>query len=103
MSALDSFWAGYDATLKRVRKERPETLASLAGILNAFQPPSAGTAFFGNNADDHLSLALRDAGWDVQFIEGDYLWDAFNPKSREWIHCVEGDVYPGGYRHHRGG
>jgi len=95
---LDSFWAGYDATLARVRKERPDNLAALVAILNAFQPPSSGIAFFGNNADDHLSMALSDAGWDVQFIDGDYVWDAYHPDSGEWLHCVEGDVYPGRYR-----
>jgi hypothetical protein len=96
--SLTSFWLQYDATLARVREERPDTLAALAEILNAFQPPSAGVAFFGNNADDRLNDALRDAGWDVQFIEGDYLWDAFNPVTREWIHSVEGDIYPGTWK-----
>ena len=100
--SLDTFWAGYDRTLARVRKEKPTTVAALAAILNDFQPPSVGVAFFGNNADDHLSMALSDAGWDVQFIEGDYLWDAFNPVSRQWLHNVEGDVYPGRYHYPRG-
>ena len=98
MTGLDSFWEGYDATLARVRAERPATVEALAAILNAFQPPSVGVAFFGNNADDHLSMALADAGWDVQFIEGDYVWDAYNRQTGEWLHCVEGDVYPGRWR-----
>jgi hypothetical protein len=96
--SLNSFWAGYDATLARVRAEKPDNLKALAAILNAFQPPSSGVAFFGNNADDQLSLALRDAGWDVQFIEGDYLWDAYSKSGDEWIHCVEGDLYAGPWR-----
>ncbi|MBO0813829.1 MAG: hypothetical protein J2P30_01545 [Actinobacteria bacterium] len=99
--SLDGFWAGYDATLARVRAEKPATLEDLAGILNAFQPPSAGAAFFGNNADDQLALALRDAGWYVHWLEGDYLWEAHRPGpggSTVWIHYVEGDVYGGPYR-----
>lgn len=95
---LENFWAGYDATLKRVRDERPPNLAALAAILNAFQPPSSGVAFFGNNADDQLADALMDAGWDVQFLEGGYLWQAYNGESGEWIHYVEGDIYPGRYQ-----
>lgn len=98
MNNLDSFWAGYDHTLERVRTEKPATLEALAEILNDFQPPSSGTAFFGNNADDTLSAALRDAGWRVRFFELDYLWDAQHPGSGEWIHYVEGDVYPGRWR-----
>jgi hypothetical protein len=96
--SLSAFWKGYDATLARVRDERPATLEALAVILNAFQAPSSGTCFFGNNADDHLSDALGGAGWHVFFIEGDYLWEAHHPGSDEWIHYVEGDVYPGRYR-----
>lgn len=98
MSSLDSFWAGYDATLARIRAERPATVDAVVTILNDFQPPSAGIAFFGNNADDRLSDALLDAGWDVDFIERDYLWEAHNRRSGEDLHYVEGDVYRGGYR-----
>lgn len=91
---LENFWEGYDATLARVRAERPQTLPALAEILNAFQPPSAGVAFFGNNADDVLAAALHDAGWQIFYIEDGYLWDGCS-KDGEWIHYVEGDIYPG--------
>jgi len=92
---LDAFWAGYDATLARVRELRPRTLDDLAVILNAFQPPSAGVAFFGNNADDTLDAALSDVGWDLHY-QASYLWDAKAPgDDGEWIHYVEGDVYAG--------
>jgi hypothetical protein len=94
---LDSFWAGYDATLAKVRAERPTSVSAVAAILNEFQRPSVGVAFFGNNADDQLSLALRDAGWDVIYIEGDYVWEAHQPVSGAWLHNVEGDVYAGRY------
>jgi len=98
MAGLDSFWQGYEATLARVRAERPTTTALLAVILGSFQAPSVGVAFFGNNADDHLSDALNDAGWDVRFIEGDYLWEARNLASGAQLHYVEGDVYDGPYQ-----
>jgi hypothetical protein len=92
---LDAFWAGYRLTLERVRVERPVTLDHLATILNAFQAPQAGRAFFGNNADDQLGDAVADAGWVVHYVEGDYVWEAGHPASGEWIHYIEGDVYEG--------
>jgi hypothetical protein len=91
------FWAGYSATLARVRAERPSTVGGVAAILNGFQAPSAGIAFFGNNADDRLSDALADAGWELRFLEGDYLWEARHPGTGEQLHCVEGDVVRGPY------
>jgi hypothetical protein len=95
--SLQDFWTGYDKTLARVRAEKPSTVKAVAAILNEFQPPSCGIAFFGNNADDQLSLALRDAGWDLHFLERDYLWEARHPGSGETLHYVEGDVYEGRY------
>lgn len=103
MTGLAGFWAGYDATLTRIRVNRPVTLAALVAILNDFQPPSAGVAFFGNNADEHLSDALAAIGWELCFIEGDYLWEAHHPATGEWLHYVEGDVYPDRYRTTGGG
>jgi hypothetical protein len=91
------FWSGYDATLARVRADRPSTADGVAAILNRFQAPSAGVAFFGNNAGDRLSDALADAGWELRFLERDYLWEARHPGTGERLHCVEGDVYPGPY------
>ena len=91
------FWAGYAATLARVRAERPSTVDGVAAILSGFQAPSAGIAFFGNNADDQLSDALADAGWQLRFLERDYLWEARHPGTGERLNCVEGDVYPGPY------
>jgi hypothetical protein len=91
------FWSGYAATLARVRAERPSTVDGVAAILSCFQAPSAGIAFFGNNADDQLSDALADAGWQLQFLERDYLWEARHPGTGERLHCIEGDVYPGPY------
>ena len=92
------YWSGYRATLARVRAEQPSTVDGLAAILNRFQAPSAGTAFFGNDADDRLCDALADAGWDLRFLERDYLWEARHPGSGERLHYLEGDVYPGPYK-----
>lgn len=96
--SLDEFWVGYDWTLTRIRTEKPATVSDLRVILNDFQRPSSGVAFFGNNADDHLSYALCDAGWEVRYLSHDYLWEARHPASGEELHYVEGDVYPGRYR-----
>jgi hypothetical protein len=90
---LDDFWKGYDATLARVRAEKPATVTDLAAILNDFESPSAGIAFFGNNADDRLSDALSDAGWRIEFIEFDYLWTAQHLVTGERLRYIEGDVY----------
>ncbi len=94
MPGLDAYWAAYDRTLVRVSTEKPATVDALVAILNTFEAPSSGVAFFGNNADEHLSDALSAADWDIYFIEADYLWEARSP-SGEWLHSVEGDIYPG--------
>jgi hypothetical protein len=95
--SLDFFWREYERTLKRVRDEQPQSLAELKPILDELHQPSSGAAFFGNFADDHLDDALRDAGWLIAYIEGDYLWEA-RSKTGAWVHYVEGDVYEGPYR-----
>lgn len=89
------YWNQYDATLARVRSVKPDTLADLKEILDAFMPPSSGVAFFPGGADETLGDALGDAGWDVAWIEGDYLWQARNATTGEIIHHVEGDLYAG--------
>ncbi len=95
LTGLDDFWAGYDATLARLRTERPSTVDRVAAILNDFQPPSTGVAKFGNYADDRLCGALADAGWQLRFLQHDDLWDAQHPGTGEELHYVKGDVYPG--------
>ena len=93
---LDAYWARYDATLKRIAAEQPATLEALKAILDSFLPPSSGTAFFPDGADDTLADALTAAGWDLHY-QAAYLWDARSPDG-VWIHYVEGDVYPGRWR-----
>lgn len=91
--SLDSYWKLYDHTLATVRAERPSTFAGLKTILDRFEPPSSGEAFFPGGADDTLALALMSAGWSVDFEEGDYLWTAAHPVSGAVVQHVEGDVY----------
>lgn len=94
MPNLDAYWAKYDDTLKRVREEKPADLAALKVILDSFSAPSSGVAFFPNGADDQLDDALIDAGWSINYIEADYLWQAKSPTG-ERIHFVEGDIHEG--------
>lgn len=37
--------------------------AKLKAILDTFEPPSSGDAFFPGGADDDLVDALHDVGW----------------------------------------
>lgn len=91
--SIDAFWLAYEATLARIRTERPSTFSGLKVILDAFQPPSSGQAFFPGGADDTLGDAMHDAGWVVEWVEGDYLWTAYHPRTNASIRHVEGDIY----------
>lgn len=90
---LRAYWAAYDATLTRIRGERPDTFAALKAILDTFAAPSSGDAFFPGGSDDTLADALCDAGWRVEWREGDYLWDASHPTTGARLEHVEGDLY----------
>lgn len=91
--SLDGYWKLYDHTLATVRAEKPSTFAGLKTVLDRFEPPSSGEAFFPGGADDTLALALMSAGWSVAFEEGDYLWTAAHPVSGAVVQHVEGDLY----------
>lgn len=94
MSALNDYWARYDATLALVRSERPRTFSHLKAILDRFEPASSGDAFFpSQSADDELSDALVDAGWSIEFEEGGYVYTAHVSGSRARFQFVEGDLY----------
>lgn len=93
MSALDGYWARYDHTLAVIRAERPSSFATLKVILDRFESPSSGDAFFPGGADDDLASALADAGWDLTWEDGDYVWSARHPLSGAVLRYVEGDVY----------
>lgn len=90
---LEPYWQMYDATLARVRDEKPDTFAALKAILDGFTPPSSGDAFFPGGADDDLADALIDAGWNLDFTEGDYLYTATHPATHAQMQHVEGDIY----------
>lgn len=91
--SLDGYRKLYDHTLATVRAEKPSTFAGLKTILDRFEPPSSGEAFFPGGADDTLAMALMSSGWSVAFEEGDYLWTAAHPVSGAVVQHVEGDVY----------
>lgn len=93
MANLDAYWAMYDATLARIRNEKPDTFTALKAILDAFEPPYSGDAFFPGGADDDLADALHDAGWDIAFTEGVYVYTATHPATRAKVQHVEGDLY----------
>lgn len=90
---LGSFWEAYDALMERVRDERPADAAALFAILGGKAEASAGQAFAIEGGS--LMSALDAAGWEVWPIERDYLWEARAPGGGDWIHYVEGDLYPG--------
>lgn len=92
---MRAYWAAYDATLARIRAERPATFAAVKAILDSFEPPSSGDAFFPGGADDTLADALYDAGWHIEHIEADYFYVATNLTTRERLTYIEGDVYEG--------
>lgn len=93
MGTLDAYWAQYDHTLATIRAERPSTFAGVKLILDRFEPPSSGDAFFPGGADDDLADALADAGWSIKLEEGTYLYTAVHPISGAVLQHVEGDLY----------
>jgi len=63
------------------------------GILDRFELPSSGHAFFPGGTDDTLADALMDAGWSIYFDEGDYVYAAAHPVSGAVFQHVEDDLY----------
>lgn len=91
----DLYWERYDATLARIRAERPTSFAGVKLILDVFSSKSSGDAFFPGGADDTLAHALADSGWEIRFGDGDYVWVATHTDSNASLTYVEGDVYEG--------
>jgi hypothetical protein len=91
---LAAYWEKYDATLARIVAERPTTFAELKAILDDFEPPSSGDAFFPDGADESLGEALNAAGWTVRYGEAVYVYRATSPTG-ERLTYVEGDIYEG--------
>jgi len=93
VSAWANYWRAYDATLNTIRAERPSTFAGVKLILDRFSAPSSGDAFFPGGADDTLADALRDAGWDFDWDEADYLYTARHPLTGARLRYIEGDIF----------
>ena len=93
MPNLDAYWRMYDHTLATIRAEQPATFAGLKLILDRFQQPSSGQAFFPGGADEDLASALHEAGWSIHFEDGDYVYTAVHPVSGAVLQHVEGDLY----------
>lgn len=91
--SLASYWSMYDHTLATIRAEMPSSFAGVKLILDRFEPPSSGDAFFPGGADDTLADALMDAGWSLDFEEGEYVYTAAHPRSGAVLQHVEGDLY----------
>lgn len=91
---LDAYWNRYDATLARIREEKPQSMNDLKHILDTFEPPSSGEAFFPGGADETLGEALRAAGWSISYREGDYVWVGTSQTGEKVSH-IEGDLYRG--------
>lgn len=96
---MDTYWAGYEATLGRIRSEKPRTFAELKTIIETlFHPvmgdiPYSGDTFFPSGGDDTIADALSDAGWRLRYREGDYWYDAQHPETGEVVTYQEGDLY----------
>jgi hypothetical protein len=95
MPNLDAYWGAYEATLARIRSEKPDTFAALKAVLDSFEPPSSGDAFFPDGADDTLAEALEDAGWHIHFAEATYVYYAQHSTTNARLTYVEGDIYAG--------
>jgi hypothetical protein len=90
---LASYWALYDATLGRIRQEKPTTFDQLKSILDSFEPPSSAQAFFPDGADDTLMSAVQDAGWEVIWADAYYHYRARCQATGAAFEYVEGDLY----------
>lgn len=100
MSSNDPYWAGYAATLARIRRDKPTTFAQLRAIVDGFHPVMgetlfSGDTFFPSGGEDTLAAALRDAGWRRQFLEGNYWYVAQHPTTGATCTYIEGDLYEG--------
>jgi len=91
---MKAYWDAYDRTLTRISEEQPQSMGDLKKILDEFEPPSSGEAFFPGGADETLADALDRAGWSISYGEGDYVWVGTS-RTGEMVSHVEGDLYRG--------
>lgn len=93
VGAMKAYRDRYDRTLARIVEEKPQTVDEVKAILDQFEPPSSGLAFFPGGADETLADAMHHAGWSIDFREGDYVW--VGRCGSEILTYVEGDIYRG--------
>lgn len=91
--SLDAYWLQYDATLARIRQEKPSSFDDLKAILDTFQAPSSAQAFFPDGADDTLMSAIEDANWTVTWAAAYYHYKAQHRATGARFEYVEGDLY----------
>lgn len=91
---MKAYWDAYDRTLARIIEEKPQSMDDLKKILDEFEPPSSGDAFFPGGADETLADALHQAGWSISYREGNYVWVGVS-RAGERVSHIEGDLYRG--------
>lgn len=87
------YWPAHEATLARIRRERPASFEAVKAILDAFTPPNRGDAFLPVGGFDNLADALLAVCWEVEFDEATHVFRAWNPRTREGLRYDHGDVY----------
>ena len=93
---LDAYWKACEEEMDALRASPLDTVDEVVKILDAHDPhgPSVGAAFFSpSNAGESLSEPLTKAGWDIEWIDGDYHWRAHHPHTGQTLTYIEGDVY----------
>ena len=87
-----AYWDAYDRTLARIIDEKPQSMDDLKKILDEFEPPSSGEAFFPGGADEILADALHRAGWLISYREGTCVWVGASATGEKASH-IEGDLF----------
>lgn len=95
MTTLKDFWERIDESLDRIAVEG-KTVEDVIRILNEYDSPSSGDAFFGGSGGDRQLLdALLDAGWRPVWVEAEYYFAVKEPHSDAGLTYIEGDVERG--------
>lgn len=90
--SLDKYWKKYDETKALIVDRKPQNFADLKTILDAFQPPSSGHAFWPNGDGTHLVDELTHAGWHVIKWHEEFHYVIQAPSGQR-VEYVEGDLY----------
>lgn len=89
---MKRYWAQYAETKALIVDTKPQSFAELKTILDAFQSPSSGDAFWPNGDGTHLADELAVAGWVVLVWFEEFHYVIENPAG-EFVEYVEGDLY----------